>query len=455
MENQEKSTENRPLSEDPGRVPEVDTEFLSEEIKRRPINRRKLLRRSLITAFLGVLFGAVTYVTFTMLAPYITQKMNPREEPPAITFPEETAQEEMAPQDMIAQDEDLLAAQEKEGIPEEDLEEKVLQILQDNPVDTTAYANLYSSMRETAQAAAVSLVTVSGITDDYDWFNNPYETAGKASGVIVAATGSELLILVRDDEIQNAQRLQVTFLDGSTTDVEIRAHDRTLGYAILSAATADLTPELLNRLTPIALGSSGSLSQIGRPIIAVGAPTGELGSIAYGNVMANQQIIDLPDSLYKRITTNIYGSRTASGVLLDLDGRLIGITDMSYNDRTATNLLSAIGISELREDIERLSNGEVPVRLGIHGTDVTEAAAAELSVPPGAYVRRVEMDSPAMEAGLQSGDVIIAAGDAEVTRYRDLINAERAWDGETPFYLLVMRVGPGGYVETRLTVMPQ
>ena len=49
--------------------------------------------------------------------------------------------------------------------------------------------------------------------------------------------------------------------------------------------------------------------------------------------------------------------------------------------------------------------------MGVHGTDVPDEVAIESGIPRGAYIKEIEMDSPAMIAGIQSGDVIIQVGD--------------------------------------------
>lgn len=56
--------------------------------------------------------------------------------------------------------------------------------------------------------------------------------------------------------------------------------------------------------------------------------------------------------------------------------------------------------------IETLSNAETIQYLGVRGQDISESVSESMQVPEGVYVESVEEDSPAMKAGLQSGDVI-------------------------------------------------
>ena len=434
--------------------PSFDAEYLSEQIKQRPVNRRKLLRRTLITGFLAILFGIVALLTFVFLYPVIERWINPREETPPVVLPEETVTEEMAPEDMIAKDEELYAQQPAE--PETDaeaIEEAIEKVLSSKVVDEETVESMYGALRAVGQEAEASMVVVAGISDDRDWFNDLYETADKASGVIVAQTSKEVLVLCKNDILQDALRVQVTFHDGTMAQAEVKAVDSRLHVSVLSVNKESLPETMREELVAIPLGASSGTALIGKPVIAIGAPTGEIGSMSYGIVTATGQTIDLPDAAYKRITTDIYTGRGASGILIDLKGQFVAFTDLSYNDRLSPNLLSGIGITELRDTIELLSNGKERPYLGIHGVEVTDAIGEDLGVPRGVYVHVVEMDSPAMEVGIQSGDVITAVGETEITKYWELLTALDALEAVEEVSLTVMRQGAAGYTESEIKVI--
>ena len=86
------------------------------------------------------------------------------------------------------------------------------------------------------------------------------------------------------------------------------------------------------------------------------------------------------------------------------------------------NLIAAYGISELKQIVSKMGNGIEPGYLGILGTDVTEEANRELGVPYGAYIREIYMDSPAMLAGIQRGDVIVEVNGEMISRFADYTN---------------------------------
>ena len=90
-----------------------NTDFLTEKIKERPVNKKKLLRRTIITVGMAVLFGLVACVTFSLLEPVLSNKLNPEEPASIVQFPEET--QEVNPQDMPADLEELQDMQQEEA----------------------------------------------------------------------------------------------------------------------------------------------------------------------------------------------------------------------------------------------------------------------------------------------------------------------------------------------------
>ena len=131
---------------------------------------------------------------------------------------------------------------------------------------------------------------------------------------------------------------------------------------------------------------------------------------------------------------------------------MLGIIDNSHNSDDMKNLISAIGITELRKVVERMSNGRKQAYLGTHGTDVTQDANENLGVPYGAYITEIEMDSPAMEAGIQSGDVIVGIREKEIRTYGDLVNALMEVQPNETVSVKLMRQGPEEYVQMETDV---
>lgn len=389
-------------------IPKYD--FMKEQIKERPLNKKKLLRRTIITASMAVLFGLVACLTVLILEPVFSNWLYPEEIAENITFPPET--EEMLPEDMVLDDEELEQENEKpEIVPKQEVDELDI------------YRKTYRRMQELAAEISRSLVTVTGVTSDKDWFDNTYESRGQTTGVIVASNNREYLVLTDAQPLETVETINVTFCDGSQVQAEIKMADPITGLAVLRIDNKEISSGVLDGITTANLGSSNYAALTGSPVIALGSPTGVRGSVMYGVVTSSGNVLNTVDSKYRLITTDMYGSQNSTGVLVNLQGQIVGIINQDYNDAEMKNMIAAFGISELKDTIERLSNGIDQAYMGIHGTDVTTEANENLEVPFGAYVTEIEMDSPAMEAGIQSGDVIVRLDGKEVGNYDEYIAA--------------------------------
>lgn len=419
------------------------SDFMKETIKQRPLNRRKLVRRTLLTAAMAVIFGMVACFTFLLLEPVISNKLYPEEEPEIIEFVEESREDEILPEDMIVDDSQM---QPEPTQPPALEDEQIAQVLSEMKLGVEDYLSLFAGIREVAREVRKSIVTVVGVTPDVGWLDNEYENEGAVSGIVVADNGIELLILADVSSIEDAQSLEVAFQDGEIYQATLMKKDNNTGLAVISIAKTKIKSTTLEMAVAANLGTSGS-SLVGIPVIALGRPMGTEGSLCYGNITSTGNVIRLPDSNYKLMTTDIYGSSSASGVLINLRGQVVGIIDMSKNSPDLSNLISAVGISDLKKLVESLSNDKDIAYFGVYGADVTESANEELGVPLGAYITEIDMDSPAMNAGIQSGDVILKWNDMEIESYQDLVSTLLLEEPEKTVSITLMRQGPEGYTE--------
>ena len=409
MEEQKKDSEIQEL-------PKFD--FMKEQIKERPLNKKKLLRRTVLTAAMAVVFGLVACLTVLVLEPVFSNWLYPEEQAENVVFLPET--EEILPEDMVRDDEEL---EQEEELP-------VLEMVPEQKEDELeTYQRTYLRLQELSREVSRCLVTVTGVSSDKDWFDNTYESSGKSTGVIVADNGKEYLILTESETLQEAEVINVTFCDSAQLPAEIKMKDPIAGMMVLSIPRDAIDKSTLKEISIGNLGSSNYASLPGSPVVALGSPLGVGGSVVYGMATSSGNKLHIPDSKYQLITTDIYGSPEATGVLVSMQGQIIGVINQNYNDPELKNMISAIGISELKKTIEKLSNGKSRAYMGIYGTDVTEEANSILQVPYGAYVTEIEIDSPAMQAGIQSGDVITSLNGRIVGNYGEYI---AALNGSTP-----------------------
>ena len=419
-------------------------DFMKEQIKERPLNKKKLLRRTVMTASMAVVFGLVACLTVLVLEPVFNNWLYPEKTGENITFSPET--EEMLPEDMALDDKELEQEQGSEEIQRPvSMQEKKIDELD-------IYEETYKRLQDLAKDVSRCMVTVTGVTSDMDWFDNPYVSSGQTAGIIIANNSKEYLVLADAAPLAGVETIHVTFCDNSQVEAQMKMSDSTTGLAVLAVDSKEIGQPILDKIETAVLGSSNDTALTGSPVIALGSPMGISGSLMYGIATSCEVVSNTVDSEYKLITTDICGSRNGTGVLINLKGEVIGVITHKFHDTGMENMVYALGITELRETIERLSNGKRQAYLGVYGTDVTEEANKSLQVPYGAYVTEIEIDSPAMQAGIQSGDVVVSLNGKSVESFRDYIEALSTSIAGSSVNITIMRKNQEEYKEMSFLV---
>lgn len=431
--------------------------FMIEKIKQRPINKRRLIRRTLITVSMAVIFGLIACFTFLVLEPVISNWLYPEEESEAIIFPEEP--EEMLPEEML--EEYIQPSPSPSPVPEEQTpperveldESQIQQILDRVVLDMGDYRQIYSVLSDYVKQLNQYMVVVTGTKSDTDWFANVYESKNETTGIVIGNNGKELLILTDYNSVKRAEHLTVKFSNGVQADALMMQYFQDGDLAVLCVSlnvlSQDMQPEDIH-VAP--LGSSLQRNLVGSPVIAIGSPMGSSGSMGYGIITATENQVTLADMNFQLLTTDIYGSQSAGGVLFNTSGQVMGFITTGKTGSDMRNMISAYGISDLKQIISRLTRGDRIPYLGILGVDVPKEANEQSQVPFGAYVREVEMDSPAMLAGIQSGDVIVGIDQQSVTKMSDYTNYLLKINVEDTVTLQVMRQSQEEYKELSFEV---
>ena len=100
-----------------------------------------------------------------------------------------------------------------------------------------------------------------------------------------------------------------------------------------------------------------------------------------------------------------------------------------------------------------MSNGQQAAYLGINGTNVTREANTSLGVPYGAYVTGIIMDSPAMKAGIQSGDIIVGINDVTIESFLQYMDVLGACKPEETINVVIKRQGSEEYREITIPII--
>ena len=416
--------------------------FIKEKIKERPKNKKKIALQC--GGFLAgaVVFGMIASLVMAVMTPWLEEVMYGKDEPGVVTIPK-----------------DELSSAETTITPTQTpvpTQEPVVNVVEKN-LETKDYINLYSQIYHVADGVKNSLVTVVGVSNNVDWLNNPYENEGQASGIVVADNGQEILILTDKSIIENVEEINVSFADGVSAPAVQKKYDGNTGLAILAVERKNVKAESLSKIVPITLGNS-KLIQLGSPVLAVGSPLGTTESVLSGNITSLKTVSNTEDVSYPLIRTDMLGSSSGNGVLLNFNGEVVGIFTRELSASSENGTITAYAISELKGIIERLSNNLGIAYLGVRIREVTEEDQKTYSMPSGVGITNVAMDSPAMACGIQSGDIIVEIEGKEITNQREFENAISACEPEQTIFITAMRLGAEGYVEVKfdaaLSIMP-
>ena len=417
--------------------------FINEKIKEKPVNKKRLLMQAGFIALMAVVFGIIASLVFSYFQPKFESLFYPEEEP-VVTIP----QDSVAVTELTEETE---TSEETEASEEPQAPSEEPPVQQPEELEIADVQNVQNKLYAVGREANRFVVTVTGVKSDTDWFNNSYESRGQASGIIIADNGQELLILTERKVISDAQEVYVTFINDVTVEASMKHYDGNTGIAVLSVPKEQVDTDTMNAISVAKLGNSLTTMQ-GTMVIAVGSPLGTNYSILTGNITSTNNVISTIDNNYTVFTTDIVGSSSGSGVIINVNGEVIGLVMQDYGNEEDQTTLTAISISELKQLIEKLSNNQDIPYIGLELTTVSAATAKEYDIPKGAYIKDVKMDSPALAAGLQSGDVITEMGGEAVYTVDSYESKLLALEPGDEVEIVVQRQGAEKYEEITCTV---
>lgn len=352
--------------------------FIKETIKEKPMSMRKRLTILAEIIVAGIVFGVTACFAFYSLAPWAQTHFSKEE-------------------NVVIQDDDKNpGTEEGEGDQEMGI-----------PLDFTAedYRQMMKSVADMTSDVNRSIATITGSNPTAD-AEEMLEAASSNSvdGLLVAETRTHLLFLMPMHQMTGYGRYTMSFGVGSACEGKIRAYDGNTGLGILEVNRDDIEGYLTSYYRVAELGNSYAVEK-GSPIIAMGSPFGIENGLALGILSSKNGAADVVDADFTLLVSDIVGSPRSSGVFVNLQGEVLGII-MPDQGLSGSDVLTAISVSEIKDIIEKLSNRSSIPYVGIRGVTIDTATAEANDLEEGIYVTAVEMDSPAMDAGIQMGDII-------------------------------------------------
>ena len=409
--------------------------FINEMIRKKPFYRKKWFGKLLWTAFFAVLFGLISGVTFFAVQSLAGKLTGVPKDPDDIV---------LLPKETETSSDTETGSESADAESESEAAEETL----DTQLDMNAYGALYEEMSAVAAQASESIVTVTGSVSDLNLFNEVDERRIQSSGLAVGQAGSDLFILTEARVTEDAGEITVAFSDGQTVEAQIHKTDSILGMSLVRVALSDIPED-----TPVTVAdlNYSSSADAGTPVIAVGSPLGYSDSMAFGMITS---VISLAvtDDQYTLLTTDMAGSSQGSGILLNLQGEVIGILGQRFSSDESQSVLTGVEISCIYKDIIDMINDTPLAYLGICGRDVSQSIALELDMPFGMFIREVAEGSPAMLAGVQGADILTAIDGEAVRSIADYAALLKKHSPGDTVVLTIERKSLDRYVSLDLTI---
>lgn len=403
--------------------------FMNEKIKDKPFYKKKWVKILAATVALAVIFGLISSAVFSKVSDWIENKKE-QEVMTDIKIPQDTVEESVAPE--------VTDSETEPSISET--------IVVDPQITVEDYMVLYANFRGLAKDVQKSLVTVTALNNDVDWFNEEYQNRGQCFGMIIGDNGVELLVLTKYSNIESCDGINVTFVDDTIVNAVLKKYDVTTNLAVISINLSDISENTKAKIVKATLGNSIRL-EAGTPVLAIGRADGSEDSMKVGTLTSTHNKQSVVDAEYTILVTDMMRNAGADGILINLNGEVIGIMQEQHLSSNMENVLTAYGISDIKSLLEHLSNNQDIAYLGIKGVSVTNEALKS-GVPSGVYVTEVQIDSPAMKGGIQSGDVIQAINGQKVLSMSELSDVLSRLSNRQNITLEVRRLTRDGYKKT-------
>ena len=286
------------------------------------------------------------------------------------------------------------------------------------PPPTANQTLMLPSIADVVSIVKPSVVAITTEVVTLDFFNRPFTQKGAGSGWIIDENG---IIVTNNHVVEGANIITVTLDDGSTFTADANSifTDRLNDLAIFRIDA--------NNLPALKRGDSSKL-RIGDWVVAIGNSLG-LGISAKQGIVSRLEVsipVSQGQTLYDLVETSAaINPGNSGGPLVNLAGEVIGITSAKIATVGVEGMGYAISTETAVPIIEELIKNGYVVRpwLGVVLRTVDQFAVASynLATDKGVLITQVVSDSPAIQAGLSEGDIIVGIDDKDIATTEELI----------------------------------
>ena len=242
----------------------------------------------------------------------------------------------------------------------------------------------------------------------------PQRVQSLGSGFVIDPKG---IVITNNHVIEGADKIEVTFIDGTTLPATVKGSDPKTDLAVLEVVSDKPLPY-------VELGDSERI-RVGDWVVAIGNPFGLGGSVTAGIVSALNRDIHAGNYDDFIQTDAAINRGNSGGPLFDMQGRVVGVNSAIISPSGASvGIGFAVPTSTVKPVVEQIMKYGETRRgwIGVRIQSVTPEIADSLGlgVARGALVAGVSPDGPASAAGIKTGDIVLAFNGRTINAMRDL-----------------------------------
>jgi putative serine protease PepD len=273
------------------------------------------------------------------------------------------------------------------------------------------------------------------------------QTQGEGAGVVYDSKGD---ILTDEHVVANATSVQVTFQDGLKVPAKVLGTDPSTDVGVIKVNVP------ASELHPLTFANS-SAAQVGDPVVAIGSPfslpeTTTAGIISQvGRSITAPNNYTIPNAIQTDAAINPGNS---GGPLLDGNGNVLGLNDQIETNNTTTSgqgSSSGVGFASPSNTVARIANAIIaghPVKHAYVGVELQGNSAG------GAQVTTVQPGSPALSAGIQTGDLVTAINGKSISTTDQFIATVDTFSPGDTITLTVKHNGQTHNIQVKLGSRP-
>jgi len=298
------------------------------------------------------------------------------------------------------------------------------------------------------EKATKSVVNISTVKLMQNLFYQAVPVGGMGSGTLIDSSG---LVLTNNHVVGGAEKINVTLWNNQVLEGKIVGLCAVHDIAVVRVRA--------NGLQAAELGDSDKL-RVGQRVYAVGNPFGLAGgpSVTSGVISALNRTIESERGLIENLvqTDASINPGNSGGPLLDIDGKVVAISTAIIPFAQGIGFAIPINSAKTCSLDMMAAGGSRRPWLGVVGLTINPDIARYYGLPVdhGVMVTKVAEGSPAYQAGMADGDIILEVDEVEIRRIEDLVNEIHKRKVGDPVRVFAIRDRRQHFFETRLSETP-